>query len=187
VVEIDYYDIWKINEGGCNWENLPPRGNYRLRDALVKYYAWAIPTYEGLKEIAKYQPLVEIGAGTGYWAYLLRQLGVNIKCYDQMPYKEQVDNKWSKVKIGTPKTLLWVKKKRNLFLCWPPSNYPMAKECLKYFRGKYVIYIGESEGGCNASDDFFNILREDYEEIEHEAWIPHWFGLHDYLSIWRKL
>ncbi|MBS1805580.1 MAG: hypothetical protein JST28_19625 [Acidobacteria bacterium] len=35
--------------------------------------------------IARFAPIVEIGAGTGYWASLMRLGGVDILCYDKNP------------------------------------------------------------------------------------------------------
>ena len=43
------------------------------------------PKRIALRTILAYSPLVEIGAGTGYWARLLRQLGADIVCYDAVP------------------------------------------------------------------------------------------------------
>jgi hypothetical protein len=58
------------------------------RSTLVKKYSWAIPSPESIEWIVKVldgRPVVEIGAGTGYWAWLLTQAGVDIRCYDHRP------------------------------------------------------------------------------------------------------
>jgi tetratricopeptide (TPR) repeat protein len=52
------------------------------RDSLVRKYSWAIPDEEALATIGSYTPLVEIGAGTGYWAALLRKRGADMIAYD---------------------------------------------------------------------------------------------------------
>jgi hypothetical protein len=41
--------------------------------------------------IAQFSPLIEIGAGTGYWCYLLRQRGVTIWPYDNRPPVLNID------------------------------------------------------------------------------------------------
>ncbi|MCX7680222.1 MAG: hypothetical protein N2316_13540, partial [Spirochaetes bacterium] len=45
------------------------------RTALVSKYSFSIPTCESLRCIAAHSPLVEIGAGTGYWAMCLASIG----------------------------------------------------------------------------------------------------------------
>jgi hypothetical protein len=55
------------------------------REEATKRWAWAIPNNRVLDIIASYSPLVEIGAGTGYWAERLAKRGANIICYDAFP------------------------------------------------------------------------------------------------------
>ncbi|DAZ92387.1 TPA: hypothetical protein N0F65_003770 [Lagenidium giganteum] len=45
-------------------------------------YSWAIPDERALQIIKHYGPIVEMGAGTGYWGCLLKVRGVDIVCYD---------------------------------------------------------------------------------------------------------
>ena len=42
------------------------------RRELAALFAWAIPDAGALAMLARYAPLLECGAGTGYWAALLR-------------------------------------------------------------------------------------------------------------------
>ena len=53
------------------WEMMSEPG-----DALRRRYAWAIPDERALRVLAHYGPVVEIGAGKGYWCALLRARGV---------------------------------------------------------------------------------------------------------------
>lgn len=55
------------------------------RNLLVTKYAWAVPNPSVLQQIVKYSPLVEIGAGTGYWAKLITDYGGKIVAYDLFP------------------------------------------------------------------------------------------------------
>mgnify|MGYP001603501330 CR=1 FL=1 len=54
------------------------------REILVRLYAWAVPTEEVIRTLVKHAPIVEIGAGTGYWAHLIHQMGGDILAYDQI-------------------------------------------------------------------------------------------------------
>ena len=46
-------------------------------------YAWAIPDERALRICEAFSPIVEIGAGAGYWARLLRDRGVDVAAYDK--------------------------------------------------------------------------------------------------------
>jgi hypothetical protein len=70
-------------------------------------------------------------------------------------------------------------------LSWPPYDEPMASDCLTYYQGRHVIYIGEGSGGCTGDERFHDTLYDEFEEIE-DVRLPQWNGIHDYLSVWRR-
>lgn len=49
------------------------------------FYAYAPPTAAALAALAARAPLVEVGAGTGYWARCLRGAGAAVAAYDAAP------------------------------------------------------------------------------------------------------
>lgn len=160
--------------------------SYTLRRDLVKHFSWAVPNEAALTAIGAQGPIVEMGAGGGYWAMLLRERGVDVIAYDAKPEGNHHVEKsgWTQVEAGTP-TVLKRHADRALFLCWPPYDDSMAHASLLAYKGKTVIYIGEAEGGCTADDAFFRKLNREYKHDE-EIYIPHWDGIHDYLSIWQR-
>lgn len=150
------------------------------RKKLVKKYSWAIPDDAAIYTILKHSDsLVEIGAGNGYWAYLLKQKGGIVHCYDQYPSIKT----WHPVKYGTELNVL-DHLNSTLFLCWAPYNDSTATNTLKLYNGDKLVVIGES-GGCTADDEFFEILEKDWEEIEFYT-IPTWCGIRDNLSIYKR-
>jgi len=165
-----------------------------IRTELVQKYSWAIPNNEAIQFLAKLF-LVEIGAGRGYWAHLINEVGGDIVAYDKYVKK-------GKVKVF--QALDWVEtyypiakgsyeagelhSDRTLFLCWPPYNTSMAYDCLNTYLksgGKQIVYIGEGDGGCTADDDFHNLLL-DQMTLEKEIKIPQWRGVWDTLEFWVK-
>lgn len=204
-----YDDVWQNEVIGRDWREEAPSGfrSWEVRQSLVKKYSWAVPTEEALQTIRKFQPIVEIGAGTGYWAYELRKRGVKIEAYDKYPpdgndwtqeeesaygdfgahpnksWYHRGHSSWIDVKQGTPEVLKTFGPEWNLFLCWPPMD-DMAMYSLGYHRGKYIIYVGENSGGCNANRKFFKLLHRFYDCVE-EVNIPRWPGIHDYMSIYK--
>ena len=159
---------------------------FERRHDLVRRYAWAIPTDEALNEIAARSPIVEMGAGTGYWASLLAARGADVIAYDRDPGC----NTWIEPGVlhfdVRPGTWLSVKQHadRTLFLCWPPMN-PMANNTLRCYRGACLVYIGEGEGGCTADDPFFRRLGRDWHMVASID-IPQWLGVHDRLGIYER-
>ncbi|KAJ1391800.1 hypothetical protein B484DRAFT_284306 [Ochromonadaceae sp. CCMP2298] len=86
-----------------------------LAQPLFDKYAWAIPNERALRILTSFSPLIEIGAGKGYWAALLRLVEVDILAYDK---KVAVDC-WTEVLKGGPKMLQQPEAEgRTLFLCY---------------------------------------------------------------------
>lgn len=153
-------------------------------------YSWAVPNKKALLEISNYAPLIEIGAGTGYWAMPLAKLGADIICFDNnLLSQDERTNNNSKIRYfpinnGSAKVLK-NHPERNLFLCWIPHLSPLGSECLNYFKGKYLIYVGEWAGGCNATDDFFEKLEKRFVVVKTEK-IPQWHGVRDFLTVLKN-
>lgn len=159
---------------------------HAARKTNAQRYAWAVPTDDALAAIARHGPLVEIGAGTGYWAALLARRGVDVVAYDAAPppaanHWHPGAACWVAVEQGGPEKVD-LHPDRALFLCWPPYADPMAADALRRYAGRTVIYVGEGGGGCTGDEAFHDQLERDFEEVELVA-IPQWEGVHDYLSI----
>ena len=59
-----------------------------IRDPPCHLMAYAVPSEEAISLLANLGlPMIECGAGTGYWASLLRAQGVTIAAYDIAPNK----------------------------------------------------------------------------------------------------
>lgn len=164
---------------------------FQKRMYLPQQYAWAIPTAEALEEIGRHQPIVEAGAGTGYWASLLRKMGVDIVAYDIVPvpakYNEwhfRANKSWSDVLSGDESVVEKFPQK-TLFICWPPGDNPFAFRALSKYKGKTFIYIGEGQGGCNGNDDFFDLLRKDWV-LKKTIALPQWPSIYDAMYVYEK-
>ncbi len=157
----------------------------QLKDALCYRYSYALPSPELLGVLAANAPLVEMGAGRGYWASLLKAGGVDIIAYDECPAAQGeaiVDNQYlssahayayTDILPGEPKDLIR-HPDRALFLCWPPINN-MAEDCLKWFQGDTLIYLGTGSQGMDAPDRFFEKLVRRWTPeasfpVEPSAW-----------------
>lgn len=155
------------------------------RDRIVTRYAWAIPSPESLAfmvGILDGRSVVEIGAGSGYWAWMLSQMGVDVNAYDRAPIgypsswfnmeklelrlrnQEDVDKtpllEFHPVLPGEEKEVLKQENQgRVLFLCWPTMD-SWAYETARLFEGDTIIHIGEGPGGCTGDSKLFKFLDE---------------------------
>ena len=187
-LQVTYLDEFKAARGD-QWLSRYPIvkiGGESPRKALVKKYAWAVPEPAAIHVIVGFaRKIVEIGAGTGYWASLIAAAGGDIVAYDPQPYENGwCDGYWFDVHVGDEKAVL-DHQDRALFLCWPPYAEPVAENALKLYKGNKVIYIGEGHGGCTGTDEFHDALGKDWQLIE-SVWLPQWEGLHDDVELYVR-
>lgn len=174
-----------------------PRGvaDNPFKDLLptVARYSWAVPTPAALKLIASHAPLLEVGAGTGYWAWVLWQMGVDVIAYDASPGLA-LRNKFHRFKLG------WYlvhkndgayavvnHQQRTLLLCWPSDNH-MSDRTLRAYQGQRMIYIGanDSEHGVYTGNKAFHQeLKEKWQLIE-ELTLPSWGALVDKVRVYER-
>jgi len=130
--------------------------------------SWAIPSIPVIKIIGRFlgsSNVVEVGAGTGAWAFLLQQIcGTNITPTDiPSQYNDNMRKKtFCEINPdGTPDIVTRLNPEA-LFCCWPPYRNSFAYDCLKNFTGNKFVYIGEPPDGCTADDKFFELLENEW-------------------------
>ncbi len=118
----------------------------RLR--LAQRYSYVIPDSQLVSALCDLGPLVEIGAGTGYWAHVLKANGADVVAFDQAPSDSDIPNRyhgqtptWTEVLPGDH-TVLSAHSDRALFVCWPPL-FSSLGECLTFYTGDTVACIGD--------------------------------------------
>ncbi len=156
---------------------------------LAQEYSYVLPDDRSLAALAGLGALVEVGAGTGYWASRLRARGVDVVAIDEAPPDSERTNRyhartatWSEV-IAGDHTMLTRYSDRALFLCWPPV-FSRLGECLTYFSGDVVALIGD--GGHRTAR-----MRGLNEAFTRTAVLPARAlepmpGIAATLSIWRR-
>lgn len=165
---------------------------FLLRDKIMREYSFAIPTREAIEAIVKLGPIVEMGAGIGYWAYLIQQMGGEVVAYDKYPLASKQNpywldmpiHEWHPVLEGTPE-ILRNHSDKTLLLVWPDHKTSFASQCLYNFGGQYVAYIGEGYGGCTGDDKFHQILISEWDLVQ-EIIIPRWSSNRDCMMIYKR-
>jgi hypothetical protein len=158
-------------------------------------YSFATPSPEAIARLVSLSPLVEIGAGTGYWSHLIRQGGGEIVAYDRDPptCTENVKGnsyhgraqQWTTVQKGGPEKLsLHTNTSSNLLLCYPPPDNDMSIASLRAFRGRTVCYVGEWQGDTGTKA-FEKQLSIDFKCVEIIP-LPNWSDTCYMLSIWER-
>ena len=170
--------------------DLEVKDSWRRRREATRRYAWAIPCAQAIAVIARRSPLIEIGAGTGYWARLIAEAGADILAFDANDpgpanhwHPDEIPT-YFRVLAGGPEKIR-EHPGRTLFLCWPPYREPMALDCLAAYQGRELLFVGESDGGCTACERFWESLMEQFEHTELVE-IPQYPGINDYLSVWTR-
>jgi hypothetical protein len=166
---------------------------YMARQRMVARYAWAIPTVDAVELLLRYSPLVEMGAGTGYWAWLVRQAGGDILAFDRYPPPDPRnrwhagEKQWTEVLPGGPHRLTR-HPGRTLFLCWPPQDEPMAEQCLQAYGGQTLIYVGELDAELASDPESPAPLADPFEEWALAQWLelPRWESVNDQLFVLRR-
>lgn len=156
---------------------------------LAQRYSYVYPDGRSLSMLTGLGTLVEMGAGTGYWAFRLRAMGVDILAIDQAPPDGDRSNRyhaptptWTKV-IAGDHTMLPGYSGRTLFLCWPPL-FSSLGDSLTYYTGNTVAIIGD--GGHRTArlhglnEAFAVVAASPVRALEP---MP---GVAPTLSIWRR-
>lgn len=187
------------------------------RHEAVGRYAHAIPSPSAVRYIAASCPsdVVELGAGSGYWAHVLTEAGVDVVAYDLEPVEEGSNDffgpilPWFPVLRGD-ETSLPDHAKRALLLVWPTRNEEWPARAVSGFHaagGTRLVYVGEPPGG-RTGDDVFHASLGEITGCVHcgygvadamcicgveQLWrrserveLPHWPGFDDDLYLYER-
>ena len=135
----------------------PLHRDHPTRQRLVRRYAYGIPTDTVLDAVIAVSPagVVELGAGTGYWARLLHDRGVDVVAYDVAPPESGANRfvdttaAWFPVRRGDADVVA-DHADRALLVVWPTWNETWAGDAAARFHaagGHTLIYVGEGPGG----------------------------------------
>lgn len=171
-------DIFKMfdNSAALKW----------ARHEMVHRYSWAIPNEDAIQMIinqyvqAGYMGIVDMFAGTGYWAWMLKKRGVYIESYDKG--YGIVDKYWTRVIDGGPDELEYHGNKM-LLVVWPSLSSVMD-DVMEFYTGNKMIYVGETGEGCTGWSERIN---DEWEKDDScDVSIPNWPDVNDYLSVWNR-
>jgi SAM-dependent methyltransferase len=188
--------------------------SYNYRTELCSYFAWAIPNTTALQTLLDLGPILEIGAGTGYWAYLLSKHGGDVVAYDMKDSHEGQSYRFRHSLVqdgGVEQIQAKCHSHRTLLLCWPDiveesveddaDRGSFSLDCLIHYNGDVLAYIGElgphvvrtkkgwgdvfPPGGSSSSAAFQVELKESFDLVTRVC-LPNWPPYNSHLTIWHR-
>ncbi|MFI9558640.1 hypothetical protein [Nonomuraea endophytica] len=182
------------------------QGTARLAYAqmlLQATYAYAIPspgTIDWMRGFCGDLPVVELGAGRGYWAAQLSRSGLTVEAFDVEPPDTTKNVSFPRsagqTDVWHPVTGLAGLASRIgiadhvLFLCWPPGwGDPMSSEALTAFEetgGERLVYVGEPKGGKTGNDAFFDALSARWRLDSTDPYFVSWWSDRDAAQAWVR-
>ena len=164
------------------------------RRELASLFAWAVPNARALDVLAAHAPLLECGAGMGYWAALLRARGVDVVACDARPpgrgsgnaFHRRARAPWTAVERASSLAAVRRHRGRTLVLCWPTYDDDAASyHVLRAYRGDTLVYVGEPDEGATGSVRFRRELALNWRLAEAVP-LPRWPRLRDTLMVYRR-
>jgi hypothetical protein len=176
-----------------------------IHSPLARVFSHAVPTAKAVAVLARLgSGVLELGAGSGHWASVLRTGGVDVLAYNATPPPFQ----WTEVLEGGAEVLAdRGHAERALMLCWPVTAANAGSvwdaEALAAYTGDTVVYVGALdtatkgaldgfEGlapafGCHrsSSHQFQRRLVQSFE-LRTCVELPRWLHCLDTLTVWSR-
>lgn len=151
----------------------PGKDKYEVtRFSLFKKRIYGLPNEKTVEQIADFinknaTAVISIGAGTGVWEKLISEkTSINIYAVDKNPPTD-LYYKVEKMEVPSNDFTDYVKNKNinTVFSSWPDFESSMVTDAIDTLVGagnpvKYLIYIGEDEGGYTGDDKLFSLLKK---------------------------
>ena len=140
---------------------------------------WIDTLSEKIREYGIHKCL-EVGSGVGWLCKALNDQGISVTATDIVVNEEKTVA--PVIKMDAKKAIQSHPGADALIISWPHDD--AGKMIADWPIGKWVIYIGENENGCNAEHDFFDQI--DFDSYT-ETPIPRWEGFKDRCLIGKKV
>ena len=148
---------------------------------VLRVYPEYVPTDTAIETLCEYGPLLEVGAGNGYWAHTVNENGGNCLptdlspeavsttefpatvTYDGTEYETKV---WADVREYDGVAAVQDYPDRTVVMCHPSGATRWSEDVLAAITDQPFIFIGEWFPGADATPMFFKRLADDWELVE---------------------
>lgn len=195
VVDIDSDVLWSAIEaaGPRPWAHRGSesadsdealRDEHARRRTFIAWYGHAVPTREAVRAVADFLDgcsVLEVCAGLGLWARLLRDEGVSVFATDA---DEPLGSPYVRIERQDALAAIAAYEACDaLLLCWPPDGRPVAWESLRRFGGARFVSIGDSR--FTGDPAFREMLSRDWS-LERLLPLPSWPGIEDCVRLYTR-
>jgi hypothetical protein len=162
-------------------------GPYDMATRLVfgQMFGFGIPCHETVSAVASFYRILEVGAGSGFWSYWLRQRGCDVIATDPTdPPSQWLDDI---VRVDAQEALRKFHGRAAVLLVWPHfvEDWPVAL-VRNLPRKTALCYVGEGPYGCCAPLQFFLELGRQSLKMIYAHPSPSWAPTRDFLTIYYK-
>lgn len=179
-------------------DKLGMMNTWPFRAAYTGVFSWSIPSKEVIEEIKDFvgdTPVYEYMSGTGYWAYLMKQAGIETTATDMPVQEDSGEDIKSYLMSKSPNFIEMqtqdvssanVNPNNVIMMSWIPYQSDIANNVLgQMVPGQKLILIGEGQGGCTATETTFCVLDEYFDLVKHVR-PPQFDGINDYISFYVR-
>jgi hypothetical protein len=199
LADMEAADVIATLTGGVTniYDRSQDENEFRGREIFTKIFSWSIPCKEAIDTIKKWArpPIYDLMAGTGYWAKLLNDRGVQTVASDIHTIRSKNEYKHQKRhgKVSRKHALKVAhdfktgRLKGDIILSWPPYEEPIASDVLDHLpTGTRVFYFGEDSGGATGDYAMHVNFNTNFKRLDSVG-LPQFQGLHDSLAVWEKI
>lgn len=163
-------------------EMLKLRDPLDTRIGLIRDFSFTITDPATVDFVAAHclGTVVDPMAGSGWWAHLLRERGIDVVAADTDPggfNRQHIDD----MIIRDGAEVLADSDAETMLLSWPDMDRDTGERMRAAFTGKRIIYIGEWGGCCGSPELFDGIAAHGIAVAAHKP--VQWYGLHDLVLV----
>ena len=156
---------------------------------ITTRYSEAIPTKAVIQRLAALGPIIEVGAGGGYWARLIRDVDGDVIATDvEAPetngwYPDLAP--WTHVQQADAVEAVTQHENRVILSCWPPRGCNYVTRVLDAAPQNTLVLVTDGRLRQEKIDPMYDQLEDAWTRSEDIA-IPRWPYRYDSLMIWRR-
>ncbi len=165
-----------------------------LRHDMTSLYSWTVTDPATVAFVAGHcgPRVLDPLAGSGWWAFLLGKLGVDVLASDAALPGEP-ENVWHTegvlhCPVDRADAIQAASERgsgRTLLLSWPPYGSDIGERLLAARAWSRVVYVGEGPGGCCGDDGMFEAFAVGFVEVARHQPVQ-WWGLHDEVVVYDR-
>jgi len=165
-------------------------GRLRLaRKAFTRRWGFSIPCREAVEALRELGPLLEVGAGAGYWSSLLQSAGGDVIASDPAPRANPhgfETGRYTGIAALSASEAIQAYADRSVFCSWPTEGEAWAAEAFELIQpGLHLALIGTDRGGITGNDALFDLLEAGFR-LETTIAIPQFPQVNDHLAIYVR-